>query len=107
MVIDHGRVAARGSVQDIAGVAGVGAVTSLSTADLSPGLAERSENVPGVIQVVDERRRGVRHVDIMWDSSGSRVDSLRGIWGQDTEYVTRPASLEESYLAFLAGRNPR
>lgn len=107
MVIDHGRVAARGSVQDIAGVAGVGAVTSLSTADLSPGLAERSENVPGVIQVVDERRRGVRHVDIMWDSSGSRVDSLRGIWGQDTEYVTRPASLEESYLAFLAGRNPQ
>lgn len=107
LVIDHGRVAARGSVQDIAAVAGVGAVTSLTTADHSSGLAERSERLPGVMQVVDERRRGVRHVDIVWDSAGARVDSLRGIWGDGTEFRTRPASLEESYLAFLAGRSPR
>lgn len=114
-VIGAGRIATRGSVRDVAAFAGVGTTTTFTlparAADLSGHLQERV----GAEAVIQQRPSSGRwSVIVYWAAQADPavglavLDELLAaeILERPVDLVTRPASLEEAYLA-LADRLAR
>jgi ABC-2 type transport system ATP-binding protein len=94
-VIDHGRELGRGSVREIAALSGVSHVTTFSTQ-----LAVHADGAD-----IGERD-GRWHVRVPWRSEPDRQSVLEwlrrhGVDESPVDLVTRPATLEESYLALI------
>ena len=107
IVIDGGVIAAQGSGADIARLAGVTAVTTFRSASIGENALEKLRRIEGVANVIAEQRRAIMFVDVIWASPKAREDELLFVLGDaiDVEaIVTRNATLEEAYLAFLQRR---
>lgn len=104
-VIGAGKIAVCGSVRDIADYAGVGATTTFTLgarkADIFAGL---ETEFPDAV-IIRRPRAGNWAVTIYWDArSGAQAERLVALLGHEPEdLVTRPASLEETYLALADG----
>ena len=104
-VIGAGRIAVRGSVRDIADYAGVGATTTFT---LGARAAEQFDALEGEFPqavIIRRPRAGNWAVTVYWDAAhGAQSDRLVEVLGHSPEdLVTRPASLEETYLALADG----
>lgn len=107
IVVDGGVIAAQGTGADIAKLAGVTAVTTFRSATVTDDAIEKLRKVEGVANVLAEQRRGIVFVDITWASAEVREDHLLRVIGDTSAVealVTRDATLEEAYLAFLQRR---
>ncbi|MBD3689027.1 ABC transporter ATP-binding protein [Nanchangia anserum] len=111
-VIGAGRIVTRGNVADIAAFAGIGLTTSFSLPARASGLAQTCVERLGEHFTVKRRPQSGRWaLSVYWPRSLSRDDcshTLSQVLGDvtPTDLVTRPASLEEAYLA-LAERLSR
>lgn len=103
IVIVDGRLRARGTAEQIAAQGGLMSVTSFSTATLPDAVLAGIRAIPGVHGVIIDELRGQFVVAIGWAVHGRNVhlvaDLIRPL--DTSEPVTRPASLEEGYLALL------
>ncbi|MFJ6171914.1 MULTISPECIES: ABC transporter ATP-binding protein [unclassified Curtobacterium] len=100
-IVAGGQIVARGTSADIAAAAGIGTVTSLtvqSRTDPSPLF----RSLAGVAHVHSEDRRGLWWVDILWAHRAPLVDQTDlDALADIRSVISRPTTLEESYLAFL------
>ncbi|RMI09685.1 ABC transporter ATP-binding protein [Cellulomonas triticagri] len=102
-VVVGGREVAHGSVAEISSASGVGSVTTFTTALGATTLAAAVDGLAGPLDVTDEAGRW--RVRIPWRGA-AREDLVRQ-WclaaggGVPVDLVTRPATLEESYLALV------
>lgn len=107
-VLGAGRVHARGSVQTIAAAAGIAATTTMSVSarEIDDMSLEVLADLEGV-RVVKRPHRGNWSLTVYWPhGSEDVIDAALGrALGPVTpvDLVTRPASLEESYLALAEG----
>lgn len=107
-VIGAGKVVVRGGVKDIAHFAGVGAVTTFTLAARDTELIAGFESVFPEAVVTHRPRAGNWEVSVYWDVKTGIQDQhlMKRLDKQPADLVTRPASLEEAYLA-LANRLTR
>lgn len=117
-VIGAGRIVTRGTVRDVADYAGIGMISVFSLPARHADVAARLQKRFGDGAVVVQRPASSRWaVTVYWSADDSRADrdalntalvtTLAEIGAQvPADLVTRPASLEEAYLA-LADRLAR
>ena len=109
-VIGAGRIEVRGTVADVARHAGVLAVTTLTLPGRAAGLDEELRGVLGRGVVVTQRPSSSNWaLTVSWPDAGRRALSAlleRHGLGEPDDLLTRPASLEQAYLA-LARRLDR
>ncbi|HZE40869.1 MAG TPA: ABC transporter ATP-binding protein [Stackebrandtia sp.] len=105
IVIMEGRIVARGTVSDIARAGGAGDVTGLRLASASEGLLARLRDLGGVLDVRAEETHGTRALTVTWYPGRADPAALaRAADAPLATLVTRPATLEEAYLALVARR---
>lgn len=98
-VIAQGREIAKGTVPQIAAAAGFPQVTTFSTTRATDELADLLGDAAGPIDVADSGGRW--QVRIPWRDQ-PRDDLVRAWLGElPADFFTRPATLEESYLALV------
>ena len=106
-VIGAGRIVTRGSVRDVAAFAGVEKTTTLTLPARLSGLSERLQDRIGDDGVVVQRPlSGQWAMTVLWTTAGLAVlGELLEKEGaaEPVDMVTRPASLEEAYLALVDG----
>lgn len=111
-VIGAGRIATRGRVSDIAAFAGIGLTSSFTLPARDSALAERCVERLGESFTVKKRPQSGRWaLSVYWPRSQSATECTRALedvlaGNKPADLVTRPASLEEAYLA-LAQRLTR
>lgn len=113
-VIIGGRVAVRGQAADIAASAGVSAVTTVLV-DARHGAAEEAlaAAVGEGSKVVRRAHAGRWLVTVFWDAAMGAADRAQALSSAldplDASYAaaaqTRPATLEEAYVALVGGRS--
>lgn len=103
-VIIGGRIIARGTVTDIASAGGIGNVTIVTMRHLTDGIGDAINQLPGVRNVEWEQLGGQVLVTVSWKPDCDNELKLREILVpfEPLSVVTRPATLEESYLALVA-----
>ncbi|OSP08601.1 ABC transporter ATP-binding protein [Microbacterium sp. LEMMJ01] len=99
-VIDNGRIAVEGSVEDIASAAGLTGVTSYRTLTFSDEVEATLRSVEGVVEVLPTQTYGGWNVDVAWSDTDPHSSFAQRL-NLEPLGLRRP-SLEESYLAFLA-----
>lgn len=106
IVIIDGRIAAEGSVREIALAGGLGMVSAFSLLSEPDRLLSTLTALSGVRDVRSEPFGGRRLVTVGWDSGEPDVDRLwESVAHLDVEApITRQATLEEGYLS-LVGRH--
>jgi ABC-2 type transport system ATP-binding protein len=102
-VIVDGRVAVQGTSADIAKAAQVGQVTSLTVDALAPDMVERLYGHHAVRAVAGAEQRGAIGVAVTWYEGGTDEEFLARVLapGRPRGWTTRPATLEEAYLAVV------
>jgi ABC-2 type transport system ATP-binding protein len=106
IVIDDGRTVASGDARHVAQLAGVELVTTTSLPLQPPSLVPRLMDRADVAEVVVRQKPFAAEVDIFWSTgsalppSGSRLVDVLTVEPHWT--TTRPVSLHEAYLAFIA-----
>lgn len=113
-VIGDGRIVTRGGVQDVAEAAGVRATTTFTLPASASDAAERLREALGPAAEVAQRASSARWaVTVYWLESPDRDGGLARLKalleagpGLPADLITRPARLEEAYLA-LADRLAR
>lgn len=102
-VLADGRILVRGDVAAVAQAAGAGWVTSL-TVDAAPQTAlDVVRGLDGVVGVeVDGRER--TSVTVLWRDEDADAESVTGVMSNwhPRAVISRPATLEEAYLALIA-----
>ncbi|MGH3912907.1 MAG: ABC transporter ATP-binding protein [Pseudonocardiaceae bacterium] len=106
VVIMSGEVVVRGAVRDVADAAGVGDVTTLQVHSAPAELIARIGEIAGVLDVQCDEIVGQRSLTIAWAAGPSKpqdvLETCRD--AMPTAVVTRPATLEEAYLALVGRR---
>lgn len=113
-VIGDGRIVTRGGVQDVVEAAGVRATTTFTLPASASDAAERLREALGPAAEVAQRASSARWaVTVYWLEAPDRDGGLAGLKalleagpGLPADLITRPARLEEAYLA-LADRLAR
>ncbi|TIH27056.1 ABC transporter ATP-binding protein [Subtercola vilae] len=105
-VIIDGRIIARGAVTDIANAGGIGNVTVATLTHLPDTLGNSISQLAGVRNVNSEQVGGQRLVTVSWEPNRDNEPQLREVLATHAplSVVTRPATLEEGYLALVARR---
>lgn len=108
IVLIDGRVAVAGSVRDIARHAGIASVSTFSVAGPSPSFVDQLRVHPAVARVGADVRDGRSYVRVSCAQAGAAA-SIRDLVASSTgepvdDLVSRPASLEEAYLALVERR---
>lgn len=103
LVLLDGRIRATGRPRDIAAAGGLGEVTILAAPALTEELAERILALDGVRSVRSDSIAGRPVVVVGWDSSQPDLRALAAVVADlpTGTWTTRPATLEEGYLALV------
>lgn len=105
VVLTGGAVAIRGSVRDIARHAGIGSVSTFSYLGTAEPLLDRIREHPAAARVGSDVRDGRSYVRVAWATTGGTdlVSELGATYLAEPidDLVSRPASLEEAYLALV------
>jgi ABC-2 type transport system ATP-binding protein len=103
LVLLDGRIRATGRPQDIAAAGGLGEVTILAAPALTAELADRLSALDGVRSVRSDSIAGRPVVVVGWDSSQPDLRALAAVVADlpTGTWTTRPATLEEGYLALV------
>ncbi|QNE44296.1 ABC transporter ATP-binding protein [Frigoribacterium sp. NBH87] len=107
VVIADGQVLAQGTAHEIRRGAGVGPVTSVTAT--GPGDPARTVTRGGaVVDVASRHLGGVWTLDVIWSTRGADDELLDRTLSDHhvLSRVERPATLEETYLAFLRTARP-
>lgn len=111
-VIGAGRIVTRGPVRDVAAFAGVEMTTTLTLPARLSGLSERLQDRIGDDGVVVQRPlSGQWAMTVLWTTAAAPSAGLAVLGellekegaAEPVDMVTRPASLEEAYLALVDG----
>lgn len=103
-VIIGGRIVARGTVTDIASAGGIGNVTIATMTHIPDALGDAINQLPGVRNVEWEQLGGQRLITVSWEPDRDNELKLREMLMpyETLSVLTRPATLEEGYLALVA-----
>ena len=105
-VIVSGKVVVEGSVQDVARAAGVGEVTTVAADAIPKSAIEELFRLEGVAGVELTEVRGTTMGAVAWRHGFCEPDRVAAIltpWNPRV-LTTRPATLEEAYLALVSTR---
>ncbi len=102
-VIIGGRKTVEGRAADIAAAGGLGLVTTFTTGAMPEATVQQLRSLSGVRHVRVESLRGQRQVSVGWERDTPDLDALSRVTDQllIESSVSRPATLEEGYLALI------
>jgi len=108
-IIAQGVVVARGGVRDIAQLGKVGDVTSFVLSAVNDVLLSQLSGIEDVVDIRVSQAEGRRLVAVTWAVGRTSLPFLTKLISPlSPEYMTtRPATLEEAYLALVAGMRSR
>jgi ABC-2 type transport system ATP-binding protein len=108
LVIHDGEVAARGSADDIAALGGVDTVTTSYVREFGSEVEAQLRSLDAVSDLVVRPKPAGYEVDLVWTQKAASTNELDALFRTPTEWVTsRPVTLEEAYLAFIAKAKSR